>query len=115
MQANDVAADAGSFTSVVVTPPSDGSLTLNSDGSFTYTPNTNFGGLDSFTYEDVQNGQTSNVATVTLIVDPLTLYVTNTLDDGSVGSLRWAINIANSDTTQSRSQSTSTSRALDHS
>ena len=34
---------------------------------------------------------------MTLLVNPLTLVVTNTLDDGSPGSLPWAINIANSD------------------
>ena len=97
VQTNDVSADGGSFTSVLVSPPSNGSLTFNSDGSFSYTPDTNFVGLDSFTYEDVENGQNSNVATVTLLVNPLTLDVTNTLDDGSPGSLRWAINLANSD------------------
>ena len=57
---------------------------LNPDGSFSYTPDANFGGIDSFTYEDQENGQSSNVATVTLLVNPLTLYVTNTLDDGSL-------------------------------
>ena len=97
VQSNDVSADGGSFTSQLVSPPSNGTLTLNSDGSFSYTPNTNFGGVDSFTYEDVENGQDSNVATVTILVNPLTLVVTNTLDDGSPGSLPWAINLANSD------------------
>ena len=97
VQANDISADGGAFTSVLVSSPSNGSVTLNSDGSFSYTPNANFSGIDSFTYEDVENGQDSNIATVTLLVNPLTLYVTNTLDDGSPGSLPWAINIANSD------------------
>ena len=46
----------------------------------------------------MQNGQTSNVATVTLGVGQLTLVVTNTLDDGSTGSFPWAINEANSST-----------------
>ena len=101
VQANDVSADGGSFTSVVVSNPSNGSLSFNSDGSFSYTPFANFVGLDSFTYEDVENGQNSNVATVTLLVNPLTLEVTNTLDDGSPGSLRWAINLANSDPSSS--------------
>ena len=31
--------------------PANGSLTLNADGSFTYTPNANFTGSDSFTYK----------------------------------------------------------------
>lgn len=82
---------------MVVSSPSNGTLVLNPDGSFSYTPDANFVGIDSFTYEDMENGQSSNVATVTLLVNPLTLIVTNTLDDGSPGSLPWAINIANSD------------------
>ena len=98
VQANDISADDGSFTSVVVSPPSNGSLTFNSDGSFSYTPNNNFDGDDSFTYEDIENGQDSNVATVSIAVGQLTVVVTNTLDDGSPGSLPWAINLANSDT-----------------
>ena len=37
--ANDSDADADLLTAVLVTPPSQGSLALNSNGSFTYTPN----------------------------------------------------------------------------
>jgi Bacterial Ig domain len=39
-----------SVTAAVVTGPTHGSLTLNSDGSFSYTPNAGFVGSDSFTY-----------------------------------------------------------------
>ena len=42
---------------------------LNANGSFTYTPNTGFFGIDSFTYHAVDNeGADSNVATVTIDV-----------------------------------------------
>src|SRR5207237_7194642 len=34
----------------LVTDVQDGSLTLNSDGSFSYKPNANFVGVDTFTY-----------------------------------------------------------------
>ena len=81
-----------------MSPPSNGSLTFNSDGSFSYSPNNNFNGTDSFTYQDVENGQSSNVATVTIGVGQLMVDVTNTLDDGSPGSLPWAIDLVNSDT-----------------
>jgi hypothetical protein len=44
---------------------------LSSDGAFVYTPNPDFSGTDSFSYL-VNNGeQNSNVATVTLSVEPL--------------------------------------------
>ena len=90
VQANDVAANLGSFSSVVVTNPSNGTVTLNSDGSFTYIPNANYVGADTFTYEDVQGANTSNVATVTINVLPKTFVVTNTNDSGP-GSLRQAM------------------------
>lgn len=48
-----------------------GTLELNADGSFTYTPQDGFSGEDSFTYNviDTENGKTSPVeATVTITV-----------------------------------------------
>ena len=44
---------------------------LNADGSFTYTPNANFNGTDSFTYTVTDGTADSNVATVTITVDPV--------------------------------------------
>ena len=43
--------DGDTLTAVKVTDPSHGSLTLNADGSFTYTPNPDYHGSDSFTYK----------------------------------------------------------------
>jgi hypothetical protein len=74
--------------------PSDGSVTFNSDGSFSYTPNADFLGTDSFTYQDVEGSAVSNIATVTIQVQPKTFVVTNTNDSGP-GSLREAITSAN--------------------
>ena len=42
----------------LVNGPADGTLQLNPDGSFTYTPNQGFSGPDSFTYE-ASNGRSS--------------------------------------------------------
>ncbi len=53
---------------MLVTGPSHGTLTLNADGSFSYTPAANFNGSDSFTYRASDGTLTSNVATVTLTV-----------------------------------------------
>ena len=51
--------------------PDHGSLTLNADGSFTYAPDPEFSGVDSFTYQatNLDNSQTSGPATVTLTVN----------------------------------------------
>ena len=86
----------GPFTSQLVSTTSDGTLSFNSDGSFTYVPDNGFNGIDSFSYDDSADGTVSNVSTVTIYVGTVTLTVTNTLDDGSTGSLPWALSTANS-------------------
>jgi hypothetical protein len=59
------------LTAQLVTGPVNGTLTLNSDGSFFYKPAINFVGTDSFTYKAVDSGGlVSNVATVTITVNP---------------------------------------------
>lgn len=57
--------------SVLVTGPSNGSLTLNADGSFTYTPSTDYNGADSFTYMVVTDALSSSPATVSMTVNPV--------------------------------------------
>lgn len=55
----------------VVGEPSNGTLALNNDCSFTYTPAAAFSGSDSFTYRlSTQNAQ-SNTATVSITVTPV--------------------------------------------
>jgi len=49
--------------------PDHGGLTLNPDGAFTYTPDAAYEGGDSFTYSIAdQDGDVSNIATVTITV-----------------------------------------------
>jgi len=64
--ANDSDVDGDALSAVQVSPPASGTLTLNSDGSFTYMPNAGFAGSDSFTYSASDGVASSNVATVTL-------------------------------------------------
>jgi hypothetical protein len=49
--ANDVDIDGDTLTVALVSPPANGTLDLNLNGSFTYAPDANFNGGDSFTYE----------------------------------------------------------------
>ncbi|MGD9549317.1 MAG: Ig-like domain-containing protein [Candidatus Krumholzibacteriia bacterium] len=53
----------------LVTDVSTGSLSLATDGSFSYLPNANFNGVDQFTYVANDGGPDSNVATVTITVN----------------------------------------------
>lgn len=65
---NDYDADGDAMTAQVVTQPSNGSLTLNSNGSFTYIPHTGFTGNDTFTYQASDGILASNTSTVTITV-----------------------------------------------
>ena len=55
----------------LVASPAHGTLTFNTDGSFSYTPNLNFFGSDSFTYKANDGLAYSNVATVSLTITPV--------------------------------------------
>jgi hypothetical protein len=67
--ANDTDQDGGgALQAVLVTGPSHGTLTLNQDGSFRYTPAAGYSGPDSFTYRAGDGSAQSNVATVALTV-----------------------------------------------
>ena len=70
---NDTDADPNTtLTAQVVSNPSHAaSFTLNSNGSFSYTPVTNYSGPDSFTYRAFDGQKNSNVATVTITVNAI--------------------------------------------
>jgi VCBS repeat-containing protein len=65
---NDADPDGDPLTAVLVTPPSHGSLTLNANGSFSYTPMADFAGSDSFSYRASDGSLNSNPVTVTIAV-----------------------------------------------
>ncbi|MFV2070224.1 MAG: Ig-like domain-containing protein, partial [Pirellulales bacterium] len=68
--ANDFDPEGSSVFSTVVDVPARGSLVLNSSGSFTYTPNPDFSGPETFTYRASDGSSSSNPATVTINVAP---------------------------------------------
>jgi VCBS repeat-containing protein len=68
---NDTEPDGDSLTGVLVSVPAHGSLTLNANGGFVYTPTNNFTGTDSFTYRANDGQVNGNIATVTITVNPL--------------------------------------------
>jgi len=67
--ANDSDSDGPDpLAAVLDTDVSHGSLTLNADGSFTYSPNSGYTGQDSFTYHATDGAADSNIAKVTIWV-----------------------------------------------
>ncbi len=64
--ANDLDADQPGFAPVVVTGPEHGTVTLNETGGFTYTPDADWNGEDSFTYKLSDGTVDSNIAKVSL-------------------------------------------------
>ena len=65
---NDADLDGDSLTAVLVSGPLHGALTLNANGSFTYTPSTDYSGQDSFSYQASDGVLMSNVTTVSLAI-----------------------------------------------
>jgi hypothetical protein len=67
--AGDADPEGESLTAVLDSAPNNGTLCLNSDGSFQYTPNQNFVGQDSFVYQAVAaDGRESAPALVQIVV-----------------------------------------------
>ncbi len=79
---NDTDVDGDPLTAILVTDVSNGTLVLNADGTFTYTPDPNFSGVDSFTYKANDGTADSNTVTVTLNVTPVNDAPVITSDGG---------------------------------
>ncbi|NLT58189.1 MAG: cadherin-like domain-containing protein, partial [Clostridiales bacterium] len=68
---NDTDVDNDPLTAIIVDGPAhaaDDEFVLNADGSFTYVPERNFVGTDTFTYKAYDGNSYSNEATVTITV-----------------------------------------------
>jgi VCBS repeat-containing protein len=68
---NDGDVDGDSLSAALASGPAHGTVALNANGSFTYTPAANFNGTDSFTYRAGDGDLTSDPATVTITVTPV--------------------------------------------
>lgn len=87
--ANDTDPDGNSLTASLVAQPGHGTVTLASNGSFSYTPTTGFSGADSFTYRASDGSASSNTATVSITVNapadggnrPFDTVVPGSIDD----------------------------------
>ncbi len=100
--ANDFDAEGSTLTATKLTNPASGVVTFNGNGSFTYTPNTNFVGVDAFTYQISDATNNSVPTTVFIAVGQTFSYKLNADERGSnnllhTGSLPVAIGISGTD------------------
>src|SRR5207237_1447249 len=65
---NDWDVDGPIITAILVSGPSHGTLVLNADGSFTYTPDSDYHGSDSFQYA-ASDGDLAGQAMTCIIVN----------------------------------------------
>jgi probable HAF family extracellular repeat protein/VCBS repeat-containing protein len=92
--ANDYGAGMSAMQATLVTSASHGTLALNADGSFTYSPAHGYAGPDSFAYRATNAIGASNLVTVSLTViqpanvqPPTEFHVYSIV--GNVVTLRW--------------------------
>jgi len=76
VQSNDADPQGLSLTTQLLSDPAHGTLILNANGSFVYTPTVNYVGSDSFTYLANNGTSSSNTATVTISVMPTLISLT---------------------------------------
>ncbi|MFA5505766.1 MAG: Ig-like domain-containing protein [Vulcanimicrobiota bacterium] len=82
--ANDTL-NGSTITAFDTTTTAGGSVQLEDDGSFIYTPSFDFQGEDSFTYT-LGNAAGQSTATVTLSIENKGWFVDNSVPDGGIGS-----------------------------
>jgi hypothetical protein len=97
---DNIPADNDTYSAVLVSAPTQGTLVLNANGTFTYTPVAGYGGgTISFTYQVTDNGYapaTSNTATVTInyatpVMLPVKLLSFGASKEGSSVAISWKV------------------------
>ena len=63
--------DSSLLTFAKVASPANGTVTINTNGTYTYLPNANFNGSDSFTFKAFDGTDYSTAATVSITVNPV--------------------------------------------
>lgn len=85
---NDGDADGDALTAVLANGPASGSLVLDADGGFSYTPNAGFAGTDSFAYRAFDGALYSEIATVSITVEPVVNLAPVAGDDVAAAPMR---------------------------
>ena len=78
--ANDSDPDGDALTAAKASDPSHGAVTVNADGTFTYTPTAGYSGSDSFSYT-ASDGTLQDTGTVSITVTAATNHAPVAVDD----------------------------------
>ncbi|MEO2256334.1 InlB B-repeat-containing protein [Paenibacillus amylolyticus] len=76
--------DSDGSTAILKSGPMNGTLVMNANGAFTYTPNPNYVGSDSFTYSASNPWGTSIPVSVTITIEQTTPPIVNGISDGGI-------------------------------
>ncbi|MDQ0723756.1 putative repeat protein (TIGR02543 family) [Paenibacillus sp. W4I10] len=76
--------DSDGSTAILKSGPMNGTLVMNANGAFTYTPNANYVGSDSFTYSASNPWGTSIPVSVTITIEQTTPPIVNGISDGGI-------------------------------
>lgn len=93
--ANDIDDDGDAFKITAFTQPENGTVVVNATtGAFTYTPNPDFHGVDTFTYTIAdETGSSEGTVTITVnnvddpasvVINDSTIYVGDVIDDAAI-------------------------------
>ncbi|CUH49039.1 hypothetical protein RUA4292_03233 [Ruegeria atlantica] len=91
--ANDSDPEGDPISLTGVTQPANGVLTDNGNGTYTYTPNVGFNGVDSFTYTISDSGLTDTAEVSIAVGNPIDVWYGLTQSFGSPGEGQERINI----------------------
>mgnify|MGYP001048006661 CR=1 FL=1 len=84
---NDISPDGTTLTAGVLTNPTNGTVNLASNGSFTYNSNAGYSGADSFTYTVTTGSGKTSTATVNITVTTPIIFVNGAAATAGNGTL----------------------------
>ncbi|MFD2942283.1 Ig-like domain-containing protein [Flavobacterium notoginsengisoli] len=85
--ANDVSPDATALTATILTAPTNGTVNLAPNGSFTYNSTAGYSGSDSFTYTLTSTNGKTSTATVNITVSTPIIFVNSAASTAGNGTL----------------------------
>ncbi len=103
--ANDTDADGNALTAKLDQGPQHGTLVLKADGSFTYTPDKDYNGTDSFTYKANDGSLDSDPATATITINAVNdaptaiALAANSVEENAAGATSGNIAVTDVDST----------------